>query len=213
MKAHRSLRRQVRWSVRQPGDKPIVALGQALADLGMIDTQGRGWPARLRTTWAVNRVLAEQTPADHLNILILDQFEEVFTLAGTEDRLLLCEMLAVLGTFGRVRTQVIATLRADFLPALFDVQTLFARATRDAIELRAMNDAELAEAIRQPLRRQARLDGKDKDVDPVLVKQLITDVGGDAARLALMQIALRTLWDEPPHQLVRQRYRGLQPDP
>src|SRR5215208_2491007 len=104
---HQSLGREVRWSVRQPGGKPIAALGQALTDVGSLETPAGGWPARLRTTWALNRVLAEQTPAQQVNILVLDQFEEVFTLAGVEERLAICDMLANLGTFARLRTQVI----------------------------------------------------------------------------------------------------------
>jgi hypothetical protein len=209
--AHQALGRELLWAVTRPGRDPIGALGRALTGCGIPDREGRGWTTRLRTPWALNRVLAERTPPNQVNVVVLDQFEEVFTIASPERRQSICDMLAGLGTFALLRTHVIVTLQADYLPALFNSPGLYARAKRDGIELRAMSRGELAEAIEQPLREQARLARKDRRLDPLLVNQLVTDVGVDPARLPLMQLALRTLWDEPPHRMVRDRYRGLTP--
>ena len=118
-------------------------------------------------------------------------------------------MLAGLDSFGQLRTYVIATLRADYLSALFDAPVLLEHFKQNGIELRAMSADELARAIRQPLLSQSKLDGHEKRLDPALVERLVGDVGDDLSLLPLLQVTLRALWDEPPHRLIVERYHSL----
>jgi WD40 repeat protein len=84
-------------------------------------------------------------------ILVVDQFEELFTIPGIspEDRRLFVQLLAGLARSGAV--WVIATLRADFwhraaeIPELIAVSEGYGR-----IDLAAATAAELAEMIRKP---------------------------------------------------------------
>jgi WD40 repeat protein len=201
----------VRWTVTRPGRHPIAALGRALRELHMAaDTDAGDWSSLLRRPEDLNHLLATQIQGDNVNVLIIDQFEELFTQADPVERDVTCALLSGLAPFKQVRTHVIASLRDDYLPSLFRVKTLFERCKRDGLELRAMSTDELARAIRQPLQTQARVDRRsDKRIDPALVERLVEDVGDDPTLLPLLQVTLRTLWDEPPHRLALERYRSL----
>jgi WD40 repeat protein len=202
-------RRGMRWSITRPGRHPIAALGRALRELGIPEPPDEDWTSLLKTPDDVNRLLATQTATAQVNVIVLDQFEELFTQSDLAERDTICGLLAGLGTFSQLRTHVIATLRADYLSALFEAPTLLECFKRDGIELRAMSRDELTRAIRQPLQAQSRHDGKDKRLDPALVERLVEDVGEDPSVLPLLQVTLRALWDEPPHRMVLERYRSL----
>lgn len=142
---------------------------------------------------------------ERLRVLVLDQFEELFTQAELTERRKAIDWL------GNKQTgvQVIATLRSDYLPAIFNEAELFGQFKQHGIELRAMTPTELAQAIRQPLLEQARRDGKERRIQAALVERLVEDVGTEATLLPLLQVTLTALWDVPPHTLTLERYRSL----
>ena len=119
----------------------------------------------LRSTFAnphsLNHVLGTLTPHGQVNLLILDQFEELFTQAEQAERDVLLAILVGLQPFAQLHTHLIATLRADYLPALFEIAELFRVAKAFSIDLRAMTPQELARAIRRPLEWQNGQLGKD----------------------------------------------------
>ncbi|MDQ3809970.1 MAG: hypothetical protein M3336_06735, partial [Chloroflexota bacterium] len=168
----------VRWTVMRPGRHPFAALTRAL------------------TTAAED---------GGIRVLVLDQFEELFTQSEPAERDATLHWL----TSQPTPPQVIATLRSDYLPRIFDLPPLLEAFKKSGIELRAMTKTELARAIRQPLLEQARRDGKDKRWQPALVDRLIEDVGSDSTLLPLLQVTLTALCDQPPHRLVLERYRTL----
>jgi WD40 repeat protein len=202
-------RRTTRWTVVRPGRHPLAALGSALASLGVPEPTGADWTMLLRPASSLSTLLATQTPARRINLLVLDQFEELFTQADPTERDGVCALLSGLTSFDTLHTHVLVTLRSDYLPAVFDTPPLFAVVKRSGIELRAMAADELARAIRQPLLEQARRDGKDKRVDPALVKRLVEDAADDPTLLPLVQVTLTALWDEPPHRLKLDGYVSL----
>jgi WD40 repeat protein len=84
-------------------------------------------------------------------ILVVDQFEELFTVSGisAEDRRLFVQLLAGLARSEAV--WVIATLRADFWHRTMEIPELIALAEgQRRIDLAAASPAELAEMIRKP---------------------------------------------------------------
>jgi WD40 repeat protein len=84
-------------------------------------------------------------------ILVVDQFEELFTVSGIspEDRWLFVQLLAGLARSGAV--WVIATLRADFWHRAAEIPELVALAgAHGRIDLAPATAAELAEIIRKP---------------------------------------------------------------
>jgi WD40 repeat protein len=199
----------VRWSIMRPGRYPLAALYRALVDIGICDSTTGDAPGVVNSPEDLNRRLTSHTSPKQVNVIVLDQFEELFTQADPGERDAVCALLAGLGTFSQIRTHLIATMRADYLPALFDIPALFVRAKESGIELRPMQEEELSRAIRRPVQEEARREGKDKRIDPALVDRLVEAVQGDAALLPLLQVTLRSLWDQPPHKLVVSRYESL----
>jgi hypothetical protein len=101
--------------------------------------------------------------------------------------------LTSLPTFTSLRTHIIATVRADYLPELFAHQALYDEAKR-GIDLRVMTEDELKLAIQQPLLTHPDAKAKGKYFEPALLDQLASDAAADAAYLPLLQVTLARIW-------------------
>ena len=187
-----------RWAVFQPSLRPLARLLDALAVLGMPEIT----PAEVEDYSAdqFSRYLGDNTPADQVNILVIDQFEEIFTQSLPENRTLLFEWLENIATFDITRTHIIATMRSDYLDELFKQQSLWQRAIQDGIDLRAMTVPELKETIQKPLQVACQMGdpGNEycgKRFESALVDRLAVDASEDATYLPLLQITLQELWN------------------
>ncbi|MEP7200860.1 MAG: hypothetical protein ABI874_13640, partial [Chloroflexota bacterium] len=177
----------LKWAVFRPSRQPVAAFGDALwRQLGLAALD----PANL-TPESFAQFLRDQTPARQVNVIVVDQFEEAFTQSEPQARDALFALLAALPPFAQARTHVIATMRADYLPELFAVPALFAIA-KQGVELRVMSEAELSDAIQQPL-RAAYPDGA-KHFEPALVEHLARDAASEASYLPLLQVTLEEIW-------------------
>ncbi|MFZ1475668.1 MAG: hypothetical protein WAV79_22340, partial [Anaerolineae bacterium] len=121
----------VKWAVFRPGEKPLAALATELRTLGLA-AEGIFAPAA-----AYQSALTQPAGPDQVSILIVDQFEELFTQAEAGQRDALFAILAALPPFRAGRLHVIATMRADYLPDLFEQRALYDIAKAGA-DLRAM---------------------------------------------------------------------------
>ncbi|MCP5082516.1 MAG: ATP-binding protein, partial [Alphaproteobacteria bacterium] len=99
------------------GDNPYLALAFALkSELEIADQTAQEFARALQADAAVAQkqlmqLLAQQAPANEL-LLVVDQFEELFTQSSAEDRK---DFLALLGNIAALpRLRIIVTLRADF---------------------------------------------------------------------------------------------------
>jgi WD40 repeat protein/transcriptional regulator with XRE-family HTH domain len=174
-----------------PGPHPLEELEAALLRiavnppeslLGQLREDERGL---LR---AVARVLPAD-PAVEL-VLVIDQFEELFTLVADEDvrRHFLDSLLtAILDSRNRLR--VILTLRADFTdrPLQYvDFGELLRQRTEFILPL---SPDELDEAITQPAARLGL------SLEPGLAAQISREVGQEPGTLPLLQYALTELFE------------------
>ena len=129
-------------------------------------------------------------PKDTELLLVVDQFEETFTLAESEDdRALLLESLRVATADPSSRVRVIATLRADFYdrPLRYPrMGPLLGSATE---VLSPLTPEELERAIVRPAERSGLT------VDSALVPQMAADVAEQPGALPLVQYALTELYD------------------
>jgi transcriptional regulator with XRE-family HTH domain len=138
---------------------------------------------------AVHRIL----PADDSVelVLIIDQFEEVFTLIEDEaERALLLESLATAVLDERSRLRVIITLRADFTdkPLRYvDFGELLNRRFEFVLPLTA---DELERAVAGPAQRVGL------KLEKGLVSTIIRDTGNQPGALPLLQYALSELYDK-----------------
>jgi hypothetical protein len=173
----------VKWAVFRPSRDPLVALADALwRQLGLPPLEA---PADF------GDFLQANTPPQQVNVIIIDQFEELFTPSNAQPRDALFALLTQLPPFRSTRTHIIATVRADYLPELFALPALYDIAKR-GIDLRVMSTDELHEAIQQPLR--ATYPDNAKRFQPELVERLAQDAAEDAAYLPLWQVTLVEIW-------------------
>jgi WD40 repeat protein/class 3 adenylate cyclase len=136
---------------------------------------------------AVKRVL----PADRSElVLLIDQFEEVFTLVEDEGvRTHFLESLEAAVTDPQARLRVVITLRADFYdrPLLYRG---FAELLRSRVEVVVpLSPEELERTISEPARRV------DVRLEQGLVAHMLSDVSDEPGGLPLLEYALTELFD------------------
>ena len=185
LEAHYAERHQtLRRAVMRPSQQPLAMLGDALQQLGM--------PAAQPNIAALTALMQEHTFGSYINVIILDQFEELFTQSQSEQRDDLLNWLSNLPPFADLRTHLIATMRADYLPELF-AHRILRNIEKEGLDLREMTAPELREAIQRPL--QSCYPDKEKYFEAGLLDRLATDAAADATYLPLLQVTLEQLWD------------------
>ncbi|MFE1550895.1 AAA family ATPase [Streptomyces sp. NPDC058718] len=159
-------------------------------------------------TGAGDREPAEESPSTGL-IVVVDQFEEIFTACDKTDRHWLIDVLDRLArpSGGAV---VVLGVRADFYAECAAHPQLRAALRAGPVLLEPMTDDELKDAIRRPA------GSVGLDVEDGLVEVLLTElgtVGGPAGtsttgRLPLLAHALRATWQQRHgHTLTVDGYR------
>jgi WD40 repeat protein len=183
-------------AICKPGEQPLESLAVALAGaarlgdspsavLNLIRDLGAN-PSMLHLT---TRLSLRDAPADRRLVVLVDQFEEVFTLCPDEaQRQALIANLLHAATAADGRTVVILTLRADFYgrcaaypdlaTAVADRQSLVGPMTRD----------ELRSAIERP----AYLAGCE--LEGGLTDLLLNEVESQPGSLPLLEHALLQIW-------------------
>ncbi len=182
-----------------PGSTPLVALAQR-------------WPG-VETAPTVSALLKDPEHLLHLTsaatsqpvVLIIDQFEEVFTLCREEEvRHSLAQNLLNFIQAPNRQNRLILTLRTDFESQFVRSPELLQLFDQSAVRVTALDAAELREAIERP----ADLVGLK--FEEGLVDALLNDVLGEPAALPLLQFTLLKLWDHRDHNRVTwEAYRRL----
>lgn len=164
-----------------PGPHPIEECAVRLAALA-------GWSApRLRDELAADPanldLRVRQAAADGELLLIIDQFEEVFTACVDEaERQTFLAALTHATTAGTSRCRVVVGMRSDFLDrcdALGDAHR---------VPMRAMTTDELREAVTKPALAAGLT------VETALVARVIADATDRVGTLPLVSQALRETW-------------------
>ena len=138
---------------------------------------------------AVHRIL----PADESVelVLVIDQFEEVFTLIEDEaERALLLENLAAAMLDERSRLHVIITLRADFTDKPLRYVDFGELMNRRFEFILPLTPDELERAVLSPAQRVGL------KLEKGLVSTIIREVGNQPGALPLLQFALSELFDK-----------------
>ena len=139
----------------------------------------------------IGRGLRRVLPEGAELLLIIDQFEELFTLCPSEaDRRLFLDGVASAVSEHRSRLRVVLTLRADFYDRPLQYRSI-GQLVRDAtVAVLPLAADELEHAIVDPA---AALGG---EFAPGLVSQIVADVADQPGALPMLQYALTALWDE-----------------
>ncbi len=189
----------------RPGAAPLAALADSLLECGYAAPLHSSLMELLRHDEVSLNDVATALPRPNLGgngvtdgagsqrlLLIVDQFEEVFTLCRDVQarnaflRFLLDTTKEVArGPAGAV---VVLAMRADFLGQALQHRRLADALQEHTLLLGPMVRSELQRAVEEP----ARLQGAA--LEPGLVDRILDDVGAEPGRLPLLQFALALLW-------------------
>ncbi len=165
------------WLARtmRPGADPMGALRDVLG----------GDPAQPEE--AVAALLAVNPPAQRL-LLVIDQFEEVFTPQVTPEarKDFLAEIEALQGVEA---CALLIAMRADFYPDLMN-SDLWEAAKERRMEVVALRGETLKAAIVGPAEQ------RDVAVESALIERLLADAAGEPGVLPMLQETLVLLWAE-----------------
>ncbi|MEX2457506.1 MAG: hypothetical protein WD770_00795 [Actinomycetota bacterium] len=173
-----------------PGPRPLDELEAALLRVA-VNPPNSLMEQLERDDHGLGRAVKRVLPADGSElVLLIDQFEEVFTLVQEEStRTAFLESLEAAVADPHSRLRVVITLRADFYdrPLLYRG---FAELLRSRVEVVVpLSPEELERAISEPARRV------DVRLEQGLVSHMLADVADEPGGLPLMEYALTELFE------------------
>ena len=200
--------RSDRWFVAEmtPGAHPLKELELALCPISVDPPPSLVEPLRRDTrglSRTIRRVLPDEEGAQLL--LVIDQFEELFTLVEDEERReFFIDSLLTAIRDPRSPLHVIVTLRADFYDRPLQLHSLGKLLKENTEIILPMSAEELTWAIREPARRVGvRLEAG-------LAETIVADINDQPGGLPLMQFALTELFAQhQDRKMTRERYHAI----
>lgn len=130
------------------------------------------------------------------HLLVLDQFEELFTLCHDEleREQFVDNLLAAISDEAGGLVTIVLTLRADFYAHLAQYPELRDAVAQDQEYIGPMSVEELRRAIEEPAKHQKAQDGLPWEFEPGLVDLMLRDVGDEPGALPLLSHALLETW-------------------
>ena len=195
-------RRECVWEVVTivPTDLPLQALAEGLmpflappeSEIDRLEEINKLADALLQMTVklrdVVKRVLLKQPGTDRL-LLIVDQWEELFTLCEADDARR-CFIDQVLEATEKAKLSVVLTLRGDFFGrAITAYRPLSDRMQGAQVNLGPMTREELRLAIEEPARQVGLT------FEAGLVELILEQTGDEPGHLPLLEFVLRQLWE------------------
>jgi len=190
-----------RVAVFKPGEQPLdalsLALGKAfvtadnpLAVLALRDRLASELHQDQPRLHSLLQGLLAGARDNHCALLVIDQFEEIFTLCASDDerRRFIGNLVHATSAIG-ARAIVVLTLRADFVAKCAHYPELAAALSgRDRI-VGPMSGDELRQAVIEPA-HTAQL-----NFETGLVDVMVKDLGHEPGHLPLLEDALQQLWE------------------
>ena len=186
-----------RIAVCRPGDDPFRELAETLPDLnpGMSEASRAEFIQGTKTEFAQgaeglrNRIVALVPGGGH-TLLVVDQFEELFTLTGNVDerRRFIDSLFCAARSETERPVHIVITLRADFYSHCWQHPDLPKRIAGNQYAVRRVGIEQLREVIEKPL---ALVGG---GAEPGLIDDILNDVGDEPGHLPLLEHALLQLW-------------------
>ncbi|BAY26286.1 diguanylate cyclase [Calothrix sp. NIES-2100] len=191
----------------KPGFEPLAELRTAFKQcfkqankLKQFQTLSNNYPNNLPE-------IIENFPGAEKLLLVVDQFEEVFTVcADKEERQTFIELLTQVVDITDSRLAVVITMRADFLEPCLHYSSLHHLIQTQAVYIPPLTGVNLKEIITEP----AKLQGHS--VEEALLLKILQDVKQEPGFLPLLEFALTKLWDkrdQEKHQLTLEQYEKL----
>ncbi|MGE0475067.1 MAG: hypothetical protein AB7P17_15640, partial [Nitrospirales bacterium] len=180
-------------SVLCPGSNPLASLAALLLRIHPAE----GMPQTVdslsndpRTLHLAASLLLSQKPSTARMFLLIDQFEEIFTLCSSEEeRTSFLENLVYAGSQPGGKLTVVLTMRADFYPKCAAYPDFSTRLASHQFLVSPMSEDGLRQAIEAP----AHL--LNHEFEEGLVDTILKDISAQPGALPLLEYALMELWD------------------
>lgn len=182
----------------KPGSEPLISLAIALSQV----TGGESNPGTLRdlqsnllsspkTLHLFTRVALRDAPSDRRVVVLVDQFEETFTLCSDEAlRQAFFDNLVYAATAEGGQTIILVTLRTEFYANVAAYPQLAEVLSNHQVLVGPMARDELMQAILSPAATAGY------EVERGLVELLLNEVADQPGSLPLLQNALLELWQQ-----------------
>jgi len=191
-----------KWLVKsfRPGNTPVDNLKTALE---LPHTSNNKDSKEVVDTTYISTLLANHPPAQQL-FLIIDQLEELFTLANSDQQAYFFSCIKALSSMQICK--IILTMRADFYPDLMK-SDLWSMARDSRLEVTALTGDRLAEALEKPANK------KGVYLEEGLREHLLADASEEPGVLPLIQEVMQLLWEQrEQHLLTLHSYEQLGAD-
>ena len=177
----------------RPGDRPLESLSRKLVDSGsekekvLQQQQIEG----ILHQGAEGFVYWLRSRPEPVVVLVIDQFEELFTLAATDDRQQFLALILGAVNYASDRFKLILTLRADFISPCLEIPELALILQRSSVLIPPyLTENDYREVILRPA-EQVGL-----HIEPGLVEVLLQELDHSAGDLPLLEFVLEQLWQQ-----------------
>ena len=174
----------------RPGNKPVQTLAKLLTDSGSKESQAQ---QKLQIEGLLYQgvegfVRWLRTRTEPMVLLVIDQFEELFTLAGESERQEFIDLILGAIKYAGDRFKLVLTIRADFVASCLEIPELAQILQKDSVLVPPyLTEEDYRSAIVKPA-EQVGL-----KVESGLVEVLLQDLDRSAGDLPLLQFALQHL--------------------
>ena len=162
-----------------PTDGPCAQLRTALLTVALA-------PLAAKLEQALPFV-ADEAPSEF--VLVVDQFEEVWTLAAPDERNRFIALLHSVITDRSLRARVVFGIRADFVDRPLSDPMLGPLVAPQSFLIAPMTSAEIAAAVRAPA------NAVGVSFEPGLDAEIVAEVANQSASLPMLQFALAELYE------------------
>ena len=194
------------WSVVRctPGTAPFVSLGQALAPAIVGDAAAMRLLPRVHESDSAVELVERWSRAVSHALLVVDQFEELFTLNAEDAQASFGSLLARLPLEADVH--VLLSMRDDFLMLCNRHEGL-----RPVVHGLTLLNPPTGAALRRALTQPALQCGYRFE-DDALIEEMLAEVEGERGALPLLAFAAARLWEKRDREtglLTRQAYQDI----
>jgi serine/threonine protein kinase/WD40 repeat protein len=190
--------------VTAPGNRPFQSLAQGLAAELEDDSAVLKQLLEIEDPTVAVEVASAWRGQNEQGLLVLDQFEELFTQNPPDVQQKFSELLACLALDADIH--VLLSMRDDFLFHCSD-QPALAPVFSELTPLSAPTGAALRRAVVQPALKCGYRFG-----DEALVEEILADVEGERGALPMLAFACSRLWEKRDREeglLTRQAYEAI----
>jgi WD40 repeat protein len=174
----------------RPGVEPLRELDRSI--YAALDEATR---ASLPSGVGPIEAVAGTLPEARRLLLVVDQFEEIFTIAGDDARTAFVD--ALVDAAARDRATIVVAIRADFYGRCAEHPALAGMLGTSNVLVGPMSAVEYRRAIEGPARRAGLR------IDPELVDALVAEVADEPGGLPLLSTAMVELWERREGRVIR----------